>query len=304
MSKTTVVMERSLLRGRRGRRGRWHSEPFSEPCEDGLHRLGVLAEHGEVVRGAREEEDSLRPLRRRLELPRGIGAARISLARKQKNRPRDGRDGAGEGGDPRLVQGNSDGRVHLSPLCGEKRDVASRRKAQRGCPWRAGLEPRGRRLDVARETVRVGEEARREREHGALPLRGLPVGPKVDRERREARGAELLRERLELAALAREIVDEEDARRLRVALDRTPGGCERDAVGRGNRDASGVCRARHRRGLGRFLLFLRGFGGPARQKRERSDRGDRAPEGGSESGHFGLKPLPSAKRTWSCTECG
>jgi hypothetical protein len=58
----------------------------------------------------------------------------------------------------------------------------------------------------------------------------------------------------------------------------------------------------HRRGLGRLpLLFLCGFGGPARQKRERGDRGDRAPGGGSESGHFGLKLLPSAKRTWSCT---
>ena len=242
--------------------------------------------------------EAVRPVQ---EVPRGVGAARIGLAGEEQRRSRCDLPAAREREDARLVHGDRDGGVHLPRGRREKREIAADRKPDGGDAGRLRPEPRRGGLNVAREAVRVTKKRGRDLQGRAGLLRRLAVSTQVEGERREAQRAELFGERLPLAPLAREVVDEEDARCLRVAFDRTERGREGDAVGRGNRDAVRVCGARDGGGLGLFFPFLCRLGGPAREKGERDDQGDRAPEGGPESRHFGLKPLPSANRTWSCT---
>src|SRR5450759_5824906 len=114
MSKTTVVIGWSLLRGRRGRRGRWHSEALGEPDESGLFRFGMLAEHGEVMGAAREEEHPLRLRGCREELLRRLRPARVGLAGEKQRRARRDLLSAGERKNARLVHGNRHGGVPVS----------------------------------------------------------------------------------------------------------------------------------------------------------------------------------------------
>ena len=258
MSKTTVVIGRSLLRGRRGAARAAARRGARRARRGGPLRLGVLAEHGEVVGGAREEEQPLRLRGGREELAAPTRRGRGPPRRREGGR-RAGRDRRRAGERPQRAARSRRSRRRRPPARATRREARDSRRP-RGRARRsvatlvlshaaAASTSRGKPFGSVRRRGEIGSA-------DAGLLRRLAVGAQVEGERREAQRAELFGERLPLAPFAREVVDEEDARRLRVALDRTPRGRERDAVGRRDRDAVGVRRARHRRGLGRLLLFF------------------------------------------------